>query len=173
MSPTEFLAEPDVVALDLQAFSGEEAVRALHARLTDPSRAAGASGAPPGSSAIRVGAAITDAPGFLTDVLGRMRLASVCLAEDIALPHARTDAVARMVLAVGRVRSGVAFDAEHPAVRLVFLIGTPRRDVGEYLKVVAALSRLLRQPAVRSGLLAARDEAEFRSLLAGRPVAAR
>lgn len=160
MSPIEFLAEPDVVALDLAASSGEEAVRTLHARLADPARA--------GASTV-----ITDAAGFLTDVLGRMRLASVCLADDIALPHARTDAVSRMVLAVGRASGGVAFDPEHPAVRLVFLIGTPRRDVGEYLKVVAALSRLLRPPEVRSGLLAARDEAEFRSLLAGRPAATR
>lgn len=146
-SPTDLIACPDALLLDLRAVSGEEAVRALHAKL---GAAAGA---------------VTDAPRLLADVLERMRVASVCIADDIALPHARTSAVDRVVLAVGRAAEGIAFDAKHPRVRLVFLIGTPKAAVTEYLKVVAALSRLLKNAATRAALLAAPGEAEFRALL--------
>jgi mannitol/fructose-specific phosphotransferase system IIA component (Ntr-type) len=71
------------------------------------------------------------------------------------------------VLAVGRAPAGIAFDAAHPRVQLVFLIGTPKNAVTEYLQAVAVLSRMLRNPATRAGLQSASDEAEFRALLSG------
>jgi mannitol/fructose-specific phosphotransferase system IIA component (Ntr-type) len=147
--PTEFVAEPDAVLLDLQAESGEAAVRALHERL------------------VSVSNAILSAPDFLDDVLARMREAPVCIAKDVALPHARTDAVSRLVLAVGRAKAPIPFDPAHPDVHLVFLIGTPKDAVKEYLQAVAMLSRVLRNPATKAGLRAAVDEAEFRTLLSG------
>jgi mannitol/fructose-specific phosphotransferase system IIA component (Ntr-type) len=144
--PTDLIANPDVVLLDLRAGSREEAIRLLHAPLAKLP-------------------AVRDADLFLHGLLERAQLASVCIAEDVALPHARTAAVDRVVFAVGRTAAGVAFDAEHPAVRLVFLIGTPKEAVTEYLRTVAALSRLLKTEGVRAGLLAARTEAEFRGWL--------
>ena len=147
-SPTDLIANPDAVVLDFSAASGEEAIRVLQERL----------GA--------VGGAVTDTPLFLADLLERAQVASVCIAADVALPHARTAAVERMVLAVGRAVGDVVFDPEHPHVRLVFLIGTPKEAVTDYLKLVAALSRWLKTPATRAALLAAPTEKEFRALLA-------
>lgn len=148
--PNELISNPDSVVLDLGAKTGEEAIRELHRRLGSAS------------------GAITDGPKFLDDLIERASVASVCIAGDIALPHARTTAVGRLVLAVGRSAHDIAFDAEHPGVRLVFLIGTPKDAVTDYLKLVAALSRLLKDPAVRRGLLAAKSEVEFLALLAQR-----
>jgi len=147
-TPAELIATPDIVALDLEATSGEDAIRALHQRL----RAATPD--------------VKDAGRFLEDLLARAALSSVCIAEDIALPHARTTAVERIVLAVARTAAPVAFDAEHPGVRLVFLIGTPKDAVVDYLRMVAALSRLLKSPGTRAALLAAPTEAQFRAVLA-------
>jgi mannitol/fructose-specific phosphotransferase system IIA component (Ntr-type) len=141
--------------LDLAASDGESTVRALHA-------------------ALKRNDGITDSAPFLADTIERMKLAPVTIADDIALPHARTDAVSRLVMAVGRVTgAGSAFDAEHPHVHLVFLIGTPRSAVTEYLRVVAALTRRLRDPAARSGLMTATTEDDFRSMLASRVAANR
>ncbi len=109
--------------------------------------------------------AVTDPPRFLQELLDRMHGGPVCLADELALPHARSAAVKRLVLGVARARDGVAFDAQHTAVKLVFLIGTPRESVTEYLRVAAALTRLLRASAARKALMAAKDEAEFRALL--------
>ncbi|MCX6951661.1 MAG: PTS sugar transporter subunit IIA [Verrucomicrobia bacterium] len=145
--PTDLIANPDTVILELRAKTGEEAIRELHDAL--------------GSAA----GGVSDEPALLAELLARAALASVCIAPEVALPHARTAAVGRLVLAVGRSASGIAFDAEHPAVRLVFLIGTPKDAVTDYLKLVAALSRLLRAPVVRRGLITAKTEWEFLTLL--------
>ena len=147
-SPTLLIANPDVVLLGLRAATGEEAIQALHGQLVaNPD-------------------VVRDGPRFLVDLLERARMSSVCIAPDIALPHARTSAVDRLVLGIARTEAGAAFDPEHPNVRLVFLVGTPKDALAEYLQMVAALSRLLRNPIARGALLGAPDEADFRALLA-------
>jgi mannitol/fructose-specific phosphotransferase system IIA component (Ntr-type) len=146
---TELIARPDVVLLDLAVTSREAALRALHQVLAQQ----------PG---------VTDGDRLLRDIQERVVVAPVCIAADVALPHARTTAVDRIVLGVARISEpGVGFDGEHPNVRLMFMIGTPRNQVEQYLRLVAALSRLLRKPGARAALLAAATEAEFRALLAG------
>jgi mannitol/fructose-specific phosphotransferase system IIA component (Ntr-type) len=145
--PPALITQPDAVVLDLMATSREATIVALHERLA----------ALP---------AVHDAAGLLHDLLERAQLSTVCIAEDVAMPHARSNAVGRMVLAVGRMAGGVAFDGAHPAVRLVFLIGAPAGSVMEYLQLVAGLVRLLKAPGVRDGLLAAKTEEEFRAWLA-------
>lgn len=146
--PSQHLAAPDALLLDLTATSREAAIIAIHAALAKSP-------------------AVTDAPQFLRDLLERAMLAPVCIAADVALPHARTTAVNRVVVGVARIKApGVGFDAEHPAVRLVFMVGTPKHLVEEYLLAVAAITRLLKAEGIRAGLLAARTEAEFAALLA-------
>jgi mannitol/fructose-specific phosphotransferase system IIA component (Ntr-type) len=147
LSPTELIAQPDAVTLDLPSGSGENAIRFLHGKLA---------GLP----------AVKQADIFLADLLERAGVASVCIAGDVALPHARTAAVDRLVLAVGRSPGPIAFDAEHPGVRLVFLIGTPKQAVTDYLQLVAAISRLLKNEKVRTALLQASTGEEFRAILA-------
>lgn len=143
--PTELIAQPDVVMLDLTASSREAALRALHARLAASD-------------------AVTDADRFLLDLLERAMVAPVCIAADVALPHARTAGVSRIVLGVARIAApGVGFDGEHPAVRLMFMIGTPRDQVAEYLQLVAVISRVLKVDGARSALFAAATEEEFRA----------
>lgn len=147
--PTDLIAQPDVVLIDVEANSRAAVLRALHGTLAKV----------PG---------VNDEARFLRDLQDRARVASVCIAADVALPHARTTAVDRLMLGVARLPApGVAFDDEHPAVRLVFMIGTPKQQVEGYLKLVSALSRLLRKEGMRAALLAAPTEAEFRALLAG------
>jgi mannitol/fructose-specific phosphotransferase system IIA component (Ntr-type) len=147
-SSLELIASPDVVVTDLRVNSGDEAIRALHQRL----RAATPD--------------VRDAAQFLKDLFERSALSSVCISEDVAMPHARTTAVSRIVLGVARTAAPVSFDVEHPGVRLIFMIGTPKAAVTEYLQAVAALSRILKQGGTRAALLEAPTEAEFRAVLA-------
>ena len=46
-------------------------------------------------------------------------------------------------------------------MRLIFLIGTPKQMVTDYLRVVGTLARLLRQDDLRQRLLDAPDAAAF------------
>ena len=104
---------------------------------------------------------IVNFAGFFDELLARDRLDTTCLGNAVALPHARTDHVKRMVLAVGRCDAGIAFDANGEIVKLFFVLGTPKSSPGDYLAVVSALCKLLRTPADRATLLTAASPEAF------------
>jgi len=99
---------------------------------------------------------------FFNEILQRERVSNTALGHDVAIPHARTDQCSDILIAVGRSREGVDFEAKDgQPVRLIFLIGTPKQMVTDYLRVVGTLARLLRQDELRQRLLEATDVAAF------------
>lgn len=104
--------------------------------------------------------------GFYDELLARDRLDTTCLGNGIALPHARTEHVKQIVLAVGRSDAGIPFDANGEIVKLFFVLGTPKSKPGDYLAVVSALCKMLRDPADRAALLAAQTPEAFIEALA-------
>jgi mannitol/fructose-specific phosphotransferase system IIA component (Ntr-type) len=99
--------------------------------------------------------------GFYQELLARERLDATCLGNEIALPHARTEHVASIVVAVGRSEAGVLFENANENVRLMFVLGTPKTNPGDYLQVVSALCRLLKDATHRDALLHAATPEEF------------
>src|ERR1700733_7506790 len=99
--------------------------------------------------------------GFYEELLARERIESTCLGNEIAFPHARTDYLKGMVLAVGRSPQGVWFENCGETVKLIFVIGTPKRMVTDYLSVVGGLARLLKDTATREKLISAPTVEEF------------
>jgi mannitol/fructose-specific phosphotransferase system IIA component (Ntr-type) len=74
--------------------------------------------------------------------------------------------VKRIVVAMARLRAGIDFSAEDgEPVQLIFLIGTPEDKAAEYLKVLARLSKLLKENGLRQELLTAVSAAEVLKLL--------
>jgi mannitol/fructose-specific phosphotransferase system IIA component (Ntr-type) len=108
---------------------------------------------------------VTNFAGFYEELLARDRLDTTSLGNGVALPHARTEHVSEIVLAVGRSDAGIAFNQAGELVRLFFVLGTPKSKPGEYLAVVSALCRLLRDPAIREALLGAATPEEFISTI--------
>ncbi len=99
---------------------------------------------------------ITDRGRFLDDVLNREQQGGTAVGRGLAIPHARTRALERIVMAMARLRPAVDFGAEDgEPVRLVFLLGAPEDKAGEYLKVLGKLSRLLKENGLRKELLKA------------------
>ncbi|MBM3854952.1 MAG: PTS sugar transporter subunit IIA [Verrucomicrobia bacterium] len=88
--------------------------------------------------------------GFYDELLARDRLDTTSLGNAVALPHARTEHVKKIVLAVGRADSGIPFDANGEIVRLFFVLGTPKSKPGDYLAAVSALCKILKDPADRA-----------------------
>lgn len=99
--------------------------------------------------------------GFYDELLARDRLDTTSLGNGVALPHARTEHVKEIVLAVGRSDAGIVLDQSGEVVRLFFVLGTPKSKPADYLAVVSALCRLLRDPANREALLSAATPEEF------------
>ena len=103
--------------------------------------------------------------GFYDELLARDRLDTTGLGNGVALPHARTSHVKRIVLAVGRRDQGLPFDASGEIVRLWFMLCTPKSQPGDYLAVVSTLCKLLRAPADRAALLDAPTPEAFLAAL--------
>ena len=99
--------------------------------------------------------------GFYDELLARDRLDTTCLGNAVALPHARTEHVKKIVMAVGRSEAGIPFDANGEIVRLFFVLGTPKTKPGDYLAVVSALCKILKDPADRATFLNASTPEEF------------
>ena len=104
---------------------------------------------------------VTNFAGFYEELLARERIESTCLGNEIAFPHARTDSLKGMVLAVGRSTGGVWFENSSQNVKLIFVIGTPKRMVTDYLSVVGGLARLLKDATTREQLLTVQGVDEF------------
>ena len=93
--------------------------------------------------------------GFYQELLARERLDTTCLGNEIALPHARTEHVKKIVIAVGRSPTGVHFENSNQNVRLMFVLGTPKSNPGDYLMLVGSLCRLIKEAPQREALFAA------------------
>lgn len=104
--------------------------------------------------------------GFYDELLARDRLDTTCLGNAVALPHARTEHVKQIVLAVGRADNGIAFDADGEIVKLFFVLGTPKTKPGDYLAVVSALCKILKDPADRATFLNAPTPEAFIAAIA-------
>ena len=93
--------------------------------------------------------------GFYQELLARERLDTTCLGNEIALPQARTEHVKSIVIAVGRSDPGVLFENSNQNVRLMFVLGTPKSNPGDYLMLVGSLCRLIKEAPQREALFAA------------------
>ncbi|MET7686224.1 fructose-specific PTS transporter subunit EIIC [Streptomyces sp. NPDC005423] len=118
-------------------------------------------------SAIREMAELLAATGKVTDVdelvataLRREARGTTGLGAQIAIPHAKTDAVSAPVVGFARSADGVEWNAmDGTKARLVFMIAVPEAAAGdEHLRILALLSRKLMDTGFRQRLLAAGDE---------------
>lgn len=109
---------------------------------------------------------VTDFQGFYDELMARERIDTTCLGNEIAIPHARTEHVTRIVMAVGRSDPGVYYENCDQTVRLIFALGIPKSNDGGYLQVVSVLCRIIKDPANCDALLhAPTSEAFLQTLL--------
>ncbi len=95
-----------------------------------------------------------DAAGLLDMLLEREKLGTTAMGDGIAIPHARIEALDRLLASFGRSRQGVDFDSvDGKPTHLFFLLVAPGREGSAHLLTLARLSRLLSSPEFRSKLL--------------------
>jgi len=114
---------------------------------------------------------LNDARAFAEQVMSRERTNPSVIELGVAFPHARTDLVEKIVLAIGRKAAGVPFGENAVRANLIFLIGVPQRLVSDYLITVGALARIARNDSIRRQLLRVATPEEFIEILrvAGSP----
>ncbi|MGW7073642.1 fructose-specific PTS transporter subunit EIIC [Streptomyces sp. NPDC054855] len=125
-------------------------------------------------SAIREMANLLAATGKVNDVEELVRTAlrreaqgTTGLGEEIAIPHAKTDAVTSPVVGFARSAEGIEWGAlDGTKAKLIFMISVPEAAAGdEHLRILALLSRKLMDTGFRERLEAAPDEAAVLEVL--------
>jgi PTS system nitrogen regulatory IIA component len=86
-------------------------------------------------------------------VVQRERILSTGLGRGVALAHGTTDAVDRIVIALGISREGIDYQAVDQApVHLLFVIINPPGRQVDYLLALAAVTRMIRDEDFRRSL---------------------
>jgi len=81
----------------------------------------------------------------------------VSVGEHAFLPHFRTEAVRKLVTAVGISTTPIRWEKDpHRSARIVILIVAPPRETPTYLQVVGGFARILSDPETVLALLAAK-----------------
>lgn len=125
-------------------------------------------------SAIREMANLLAATGKVADVeelvqtaLRREAQGTTGLGEEIAIPHAKTDAVTSPVVGFARSSEGIEWGSlDGTKAKLIFMISVPEAAAGdEHLRILAMLSRKLMDTGFRARLEAAPDDAAILDVL--------
>jgi nitrogen PTS system EIIA component len=94
--------------------------------------------------------------GIVEILMEREKLGSTGIGDGIAIPHAKIPGLTDLLVSFGRSKKGIAFDAlDGKPVHLVFLLMAPEDAAGQHLKALAKISRMLKDTAFRTRLMAA------------------
>jgi PTS system nitrogen regulatory IIA component len=107
-----------------------------------------------------------DAGHVLEYLEEREKLGSTGFGRGVAIPHARLPGIQRPVAALLKLRQPVAFNAaDGLPVELVFGLLSPENSGAGHLHALAAISRLVRDEAMRDALIDAADAEAIYGLL--------
>ena len=99
---------------------------------------------------------------ILDRVLRREAMMSTGLFPGGAIPHGKARSVDRMAAACGVSAEGVEFESEDGRpTHLFVLLVSPENATTPHVRLLANISRLLKEESVRRSLLAARSPEEF------------
>ncbi|KLV09613.1 PTS fructose transporter subunit IIC [Photobacterium aquae] len=109
---------------------------------------------------------VSDKQQFLADIHAREELGNTGFEDGVALPHAKSAAVAEPAVAIGVSRSGIEYGAEDglPS-KLFFMIASPDGGANHHIEVLAELSSKLIEDGFIDAFLKAESESEALGLL--------
>lgn len=105
---------------------------------------------------------ITDKQVLMDDIMQREAKMSTGMEHGIAFPHAKSDGVKHLTVAIGRKKSGIEFDSLDGLPSQIFvLIASPTDEASPHLQVLSAVSGVLSQEDNRQKILNARSADEI------------
>ena len=109
---------------------------------------------------------LSDRDQVLRDVLDREKSMSTGMQHGIALPHAKTEGVGRIVAALGLLPGGVDFKSlDGEPAKVILLLASPSKQAGPHIQVLASAAALLNDDIRRADLLAAQSVEEAALIL--------
>ncbi|MBP6126174.1 MAG: PTS sugar transporter subunit IIA [Leptotrichiaceae bacterium] len=105
---------------------------------------------------------VKDEEGALKDLFAREEMGSTGIGKNVALPHAKTDAVDELIMTVGISREGIEYGGiDEENVNIFFMFLCPMDKTQEYLKTLARISRLIREDKFREKLIKSKTPNEI------------
>ena len=99
-------------------------------------------------------------------LIERERLGSTGIGDGIAIPHGKINGLESLVLGFGLSRRGVNFDAlDGKPTHIFFLLLSPDNSTGIHLRILARISKLLKEPAFKENLMQAKAPADVISTI--------
>lgn len=103
---------------------------------------------------------------ILDRVVRREAMMTTGIGNGVAIPHGKARSVVRMAAACAVAPEGLEFESEDgQPVYLLVLFVSPENDTTQHVRMLANLSRLLKEETVRQSLREARSVDEFMNVL--------
>lgn len=103
-----------------------------------------------------------DAQAAFQVLKDREGLGSTGIGEGVAIPHGKLEGLEQIVLVVGRSSQGVDFEAlDHKPCHIFFMVLAPEHVAGMHLRILASITRLLKNESFRQAFLSAHDKELF------------
>jgi len=98
----------------------------------------------------------------LDDILTREKHLSTGMENGLAVPHAKSDSVEKLIVAFGIHPQGIEFESldGEPAL-FIFLVMSPRDTSGPHIQALASISRSLKDEQTRQRLLTASSKEDI------------
>jgi mannitol/fructose-specific phosphotransferase system IIA component (Ntr-type) len=98
----------------------------------------------------------------LADVLQRERTMSTGMQHGIALPHAKSEGVKAMCVAVGVKKTGMDFESIDGELSYLFvLLVSPKKISGPHIQFLASVGAILKDAATRERIMRAENAEEI------------
>lgn len=110
---------------------------------------------------------LKDEQHFYENIMAREELGSTGIGQGIAIPHARSEKIEEIVVAVGLVENKIDFNSpDGEGVNLILLVGAPKGKNREYLSLVSELMRTFRNKKLREAVTCASNYQELLEAIA-------
>lgn len=107
-----------------------------------------------------------DAGRALAVLMDREGLGTTGIGDGVAIPHGKLAALDRILLCVGRSVQGVDFEAlDFKPCTMFFLVLAPEQMTGIHLRILAHISRLIKDESFRRDFYEAPDQGALFALL--------
>jgi len=107
-----------------------------------------------------------DPAALVRVLLERERLGSTGIGGGIGIPHGKLPNLDHLMIGFGLSRKGVDFESLDGApTRLFFLLVTPENSTGLHLKLLARISRILKNEPFKERLLQATDRKQIYGII--------
>lgn len=110
---------------------------------------------------------VANKKAFLKAILEREALGSTGIGNGVAIPHGKSKAVRDFILVFARKNTGVEFGAlDGEKTYLFFALASPEEKVGMHLKILAEISRMVKDKFIVEQLKRAKDKKEIVKIVA-------